>query len=70
MTEKRVCLGKIVAAHGLRGEVKVHSYTDNPADIDKYGMVEDKEAAHKFKIKAVMSNFFIYSPPFLQQELN
>ena len=53
MTEKRVCLGKIVAAHGLRGEVKVHSYTDNPADIDKYGLVEDKEAAHKFKIKAV-----------------
>ena len=53
MTEKRVCLGKIVAAHGLRDEVKVHSYTDNPADIDKYGLVEDKEAAHKFKIKAV-----------------
>ena len=53
MTEKRVCLGKIVAAHGLRGEVKVHSYTDNPADIDKYGEVENKEATRKFKIKAV-----------------
>ena len=49
MTEKRVCLGKIVAAHGLRGEVKVHSYTDNPADIDKYGLVEDKEALQSSK---------------------
>lgn len=53
MTEKRVCLGKIVAAHGLRGEVKVHSYTAHPADIDKYGEVENKDATQKFKIKVV-----------------
>lgn len=53
MTEKKVCLGKVVAAHGLRGEVKVHSYTARPADIDKYGEVETRDAARKFKIKVV-----------------
>ena len=39
---KKVCLGKIVGVHGIRGEVKVKSYTAKDTDIDKYGLVEDK----------------------------
>lgn len=53
MTNKRVCIGKIVAAHGIKGEVKVLSYTSNGADIDKYGELENKEATRKFKIKVI-----------------
>jgi 16S rRNA processing protein RimM len=53
--EKRVCIGKIVAAHGIRGEVKVKSYTKIAANIDKYGDVENKEANRIFKIKVVGS---------------
>jgi len=51
--EKRVCIGKIVAAHGIRGEVKVNSFTKNPADLDKYGAVENKDANKIFNIKVV-----------------
>ena len=39
--EKRVCIGKIVAAHGIKGEVKVRSVNQNPLDLDKYGAVEN-----------------------------
>ncbi len=34
-----VCLGVIAGAHGIRGEVKVKSYTENPKDIARYGPV-------------------------------
>ena len=37
MTNKRICVGKIVAAHGIKGEVKVLSYTENGADIADFG---------------------------------
>ena len=32
-------VGKIVAAHGIRGEVKVVPYTDNPRRFRKGGKV-------------------------------
>jgi len=51
--EKRVCLGKIVAAHGIRGEVKVRSYTKKALDIDAYGEVENQDKTRSFKIKAL-----------------
>lgn len=53
MKDSRVCIGKIVAAHGIRGEVKVLSYTLNGADVDKYGEVEDFAAKRKFNLKVV-----------------
>lgn len=51
--EKRVCIGKIVAAHGIKGEVKVRSVNQNPLDLDQYGTVENADASKKFSIKVV-----------------
>jgi 16S rRNA processing protein RimM len=39
-----ICLAMIVAAHGVRGEVKVRSYTDNPQDIQNYPVLYLDEA--------------------------
>lgn len=33
----RVLLGQFGAAHGIRGEIKINSYTDEPAGIADYG---------------------------------
>ena len=33
----RVCLGVVVGVKGLRGEVRVKSFTERPADIGAYG---------------------------------
>lgn len=56
MKDKRVCIGKIVAAHGIKGEVKVLSYTLNGSDIDKYGEAENFAKTRKFNIKVVGSS--------------
>ena len=53
MKDKRVCIGKVIAAHGIKGDVKVKSYTDNPSDIDKFGMVENADASAKYSIKVL-----------------
>ncbi len=38
-----VCLGQIGAAHGLRGEVRLHSFTADPAAIVGYGPLETED---------------------------
>jgi 16S rRNA processing protein RimM len=39
----RVCLGQIGAAHGLRGEVRLRSFTSDPAAITGYGPLETED---------------------------
>jgi 16S rRNA processing protein RimM len=51
MREKRVCLGKIVGVHGIKGEVKIKSFTAVDKDIAKYGTLEDKTATKNFSLK-------------------
>lgn len=50
---KRICLGAIVGVHGIKGEVKVKSFTEYAEDIDQYGDVEDEAGLRKFKIKVI-----------------
>ena len=38
--EEKVCLGVIVGARGIKGDVKVKAFTDQPEDIAAYGPVE------------------------------
>ncbi|MGC1276995.1 MAG: 16S rRNA processing protein RimM, partial [Xanthobacteraceae bacterium] len=39
----RVCLGQIGAAHGVRGEVRLRSFTADPAAIVNYGPLEAED---------------------------
>jgi 16S rRNA processing protein RimM len=47
-----VLLGEIGAAQGLKGEVKLRSYTQEPAAIARYGPLHD-EAGRAFEIESV-----------------
>jgi 16S rRNA processing protein RimM len=38
-----VCLGQIGAAHGVRGEVRLRSFTADPAAIANYGRLETED---------------------------
>ncbi len=38
-TTRMVVVGQFAGPHGVRGEFKVRSYTDNPADVAAYGPV-------------------------------
>lgn len=50
-----VCIARIVAAHGIKGQVKIKSFTENPKDIVKYGDVSD-ERGTKYKITIKSAN--------------
>src|ERR1700691_2116754 len=39
----RVCLGQIGAAHGVRGEVRLRSFTADPLAIVNYGPLETED---------------------------
>ncbi|HTH18356.1 MAG TPA: ribosome maturation factor RimM [Magnetospirillum sp.] len=49
----RVCVGAIVGAHGVRGQVRVKSFTAEPADVAAYGPVESEDGASRFKLKVM-----------------
>ena len=48
----RVCLGQIGAAHGVQGEVRLHSFTADPAAITSYGPLEGEDG-RVFAIEAM-----------------
>lgn len=50
---KRILLGHISSAHGIRGEVLVKSHTADPADIAAYGPLSDAAGKRSFKLKVL-----------------
>jgi 16S rRNA processing protein RimM len=49
----RILLGRIASAHGIRGELLVHSFTEAPENIGAYGALSDASGARQFKLKVV-----------------
>lgn len=48
-----ICLGVITGAKGIRGEVKIKSFTEHPEDLTAYGPLFDASGNTAFRIKAV-----------------
>ena len=55
---ERVCLGVVVGAQGIKGEVKIKSFTEDLDAIDQYGQLENEDGSKNFAIK-ITGNFFI-----------
>ena len=49
----RICVAQIGAAHGLRGEVRLRSFTEDPAAVASYGTLETEDGAQHLKIEAL-----------------
>lgn len=49
-SNKRVCLGRITGAHGLKGEVRIRTFTETPGAIAAYGPLRDEAGARRFEI--------------------
>ena len=47
---KRVCLGRAIGARGLKGEVRIKTFTQDPRAIDAYGPLEDEAGTRSFEI--------------------
>lgn len=46
-------LGVIVGARGIRGEVKIKSFTENPEDIAAYGPLKNATGSATYQLKVV-----------------
>jgi 16S rRNA processing protein RimM len=50
---ERVIVAKIGAAHGVRGEVRLWPFTQDPMAVASYGPLETKDGKRRFEIEAV-----------------
>jgi|GEM_PF-547726 len=71
--ERWVCLGVIMGAHGIQGEVKLKSFTQDPKQIGAYGPLfldnhEDKLALLKLRSPKVISRETIFVARFKEVE--
>lgn len=49
----KILLGRITGPQGLKGEVVVHSYAADPADIAAYGPLTDAEGVRSYSLSVV-----------------
>jgi 16S rRNA processing protein RimM len=50
---ERICVAQIGGAHGLRGEVKLKSFTADPMAVRDYGPLTTEDGSASFEIEAV-----------------
>ena len=48
--KEKVCVGKIIVPHGIRGLVKVQSFTENLEDLFSFKKICNKDFTKQFKI--------------------
>ena len=49
----RICVAQIGAAHGIRGEVRLRSFTEDPMAVTAYGPLESEDGTRCFTIEAL-----------------
>ena len=50
MTPAQICVARIGAAHGVRGAVKLWTFTEDPRAVERYGPLMTKDGARQFEI--------------------
>ena len=46
----RICVARIGAAHGVRGAVKLWTFTEDPFAVKQYGPLATKDGARRFEV--------------------
>jgi 16S rRNA processing protein RimM len=49
----RICVAQIGGPHGIRGEVKLKSFTADPMAVREYGPLESEDGAARFALEAL-----------------
>ena len=50
MSQELICVGAIAGAFGVKGEVRLKSYTANPTDIENYAPFQTQDGRMEFDI--------------------
>lgn len=61
--DRKICVGMIAGAHGIRGLVRLRSFTEVPEDVASYGALTDESGTQKFTVtlKDVVKDCFTAS---------
>jgi 16S rRNA processing protein RimM len=46
----QICVARIGAAHGVRGAVKLWTFTEDPLAVKAYGPLATKDGARQFEV--------------------
>ena len=60
MEKEKVCLGAIVGVHGIKGEVKVKSFSDDERHLASYGTLTNEEGNQTFESYSWINGEHIY----------
>jgi 16S rRNA processing protein RimM len=50
---ERICVAQIGGPHGIRGEVKLKSFTADPMAVSEYGPLENEDGSASFALEAL-----------------
>ena len=50
MPLSQICVARIGAAHGVRGAVKLWTFTEDPLAVTRYGQLMTKDGARQFEV--------------------
>ena len=53
MPLSQICVARIGAAHGVRGAVKLWTFTEDPLAVTRYGQLMTKDGARQFEVTHV-----------------
>ena len=53
MSKDRVLLGVVAAPHGVRGLVRIKSYTEDPMAVASYGALSDESGKKEYRVEAL-----------------
>ena len=45
-----ICVARIGAAHGVHGQVKLWTFTEDPLAVTRYGPLASKDGARQFEV--------------------
>jgi 16S rRNA processing protein RimM len=50
MSPQKICVARIGAAHGVRGQVRLWTFTDDPFAVKHYGPLSTKDGTRQFEV--------------------
>ena len=56
LNNNKILVGKIVAPQGIRGEVRIQTYSDAPMDFKKFNIISDKFKSEDFRFVRTIPN--------------
>src|SRR5262249_3755843 len=53
MSKDRILLGVVAAPHGVRGLVRIKSFTEDPMAVGTYGPLSDESGKKEYRVEAL-----------------